>query len=719
MEPLNQGVLAIGSDAALGTVTLSTSNNINFTNNCTLQSLASFSLSSSRGIAIAANAVGSFDPDGNTFTIGGVVSGPGALAVAGSGTIVLTNSEAYTGGTTISAGTLQLGNGSTTGSLLGGIVDNGLMVFDRSDSTAFTAGISGTGSVQQASNSTLLFGGPNSFTGNMIVSAGVLKLASSNALQSCTVYTTGGSLDLSNFYATFGGLAGSGNLSLGGGTLTEGGNNSSTTYAGSLTGPAVLLKAGTGIFVLSGSNGYAGPTVISGGILEAATTASVPGLLSSSTGSVLLQGGNIAVGVGGPMGWSTGNINQLLATSLFNSSRTLGIDTTVSNFTLTGTGISTAGLSLLKLGPNTLTLSGTNTYTGTTQVDGGALELMSTSTLPNVAAAGKANIAPGATLTLDVGGAQQWDSPSIINLLDVSGPGLFSPGSILGLDTNGGSLELGTISSNSIGLTVTGSNRLTLTGSNGFSGVTNVSGGTLQLANSAALVNSTLEINSINGLQFNPGIGTYYLGGLAGNGSFQQLDTSGSAVNLEVGRNGASTTFGGYVSGTGSLTKVGSGNLVLAGTDGSLGGLFVNSGTVTLLGEDSIVDGSNLSVGAVGVFFGSAAVLPSPVANSNLEPSQPSAELPSHSQPVPEPGTLVLFSTVLTSLGASRCAAFARLSASSKLRESPRQQKSLTGSRDFVPLLTLGYRFVAAPHFSGLGSPSAISQFKAPHRRKK
>ncbi|MGO9108091.1 MAG: beta strand repeat-containing protein [Thermoguttaceae bacterium] len=650
---LNQGVLAIGSDAALGTVTGQSSNNINFTGNSTLRSLASFALPSSRGISIAASTTGSFDPDGNTLIIGGAIGGPGALAVAGTGTLVLTNSETYTGGTTVSAGTLQLGDGGTTGSIIGAIADNGMLVFDLSTSTTFTAGISGTGSVRQASNSTLLIGGPNSFTGDMIVSAGVLKLASSNALQSCTVFTSGGSLDLNGFYATFGGLAGSGNLSLGGGTLTVGGNNSSTTYAGSLSGPAALLKTGTGLFVLSGSNSYSGLTTISGGVLEAATTSSVPGLVPFSAGSVSMHGGILAVGVGGAMQWSTGSIDQLLTTQLFSSSGTLGIDTSAANFTLTGAGLSTAGLTLLKLGPNTLTLSGTNTYTGSTLVSGGALELTSTNALSSVFTPGKVDVESGATLTLAVGGSRQWISTSIYNLLQVSG--LFSPGSSLGLDTNGGSFTLGSINNSSIGLSVTGSNRLTLTGSNAFSGTTNIGQGTLQLANSAALVDSTVAINSDNGLQFSPGIGTFDLGGISGSSALQEVDTGGGSVNLVVGGDGAPTTFGGCISGSGSLTKIGSGDLVLAGTDTFSGGILVDAGTLTLLGVDSIPDGSSITVGADGGAVFTCNVLPVPsLARLTSDASLLSAEPPSQMQAVPEPGTFVLFSFALALFGAAR-----------------------------------------------------------------
>ena len=236
---LDPGILSIGSDAALGAVPASPSTNITFAANSTLQARGSFALAANRNILIGAGATATFDTNGNTLTIGGLISGSGALAVVGSGTLVLTNAETFTGGTTIGAGTLQLGNGGSTGWLSGNIVDNGLLVFDRSDSAAsFSGAISGSGSVQQAGSGTLLFGGTNTFTGTTILSAGILKLGNATALQSSTVVPSGGTLNLNSFSATLGGLGGSGTLPLSNGTLTVGGNGSSTTLRAVFPAPA-------------------------------------------------------------------------------------------------------------------------------------------------------------------------------------------------------------------------------------------------------------------------------------------------------------------------------------------------------------------------------------------------------------------------------------------------------------------------------------------------
>src|SRR6185503_2320451 len=83
----------------------------------------------------------------NDLTFGGVISGTGSIVKSGAGTLVLTANNSFSGTTTISAGTLQIGNGGTTGSIAGTIIDNGVLVFNRSDNFTIGATISGSGSL--------------------------------------------------------------------------------------------------------------------------------------------------------------------------------------------------------------------------------------------------------------------------------------------------------------------------------------------------------------------------------------------------------------------------------------------------------------------------------------------------------------------------------------------------------------------------------------------
>ncbi len=88
---------------------------------------------------------------GGTATIGSVLAGANSLTQAGPGTLVLTGTNTYSGGTTISGGTLPIGNGGTGGSVAGNIVDNGALIFNRSNALTYAGVISGTGSRDQDS----------------------------------------------------------------------------------------------------------------------------------------------------------------------------------------------------------------------------------------------------------------------------------------------------------------------------------------------------------------------------------------------------------------------------------------------------------------------------------------------------------------------------------------------------------------------------------------
>ena len=110
----------------------------------------------------------------NSYTFGGLVSGTGGVTQLGSGTTILTADNTYTGGTTISAGTLQLGAGGATGGIVGNVVNNGGLVFNRGNGYAFGGVISGTGSVTQQGAGTTVLSGNNSYTGATTVSAGGL-----------------------------------------------------------------------------------------------------------------------------------------------------------------------------------------------------------------------------------------------------------------------------------------------------------------------------------------------------------------------------------------------------------------------------------------------------------------------------------------------------------------------------------------------------------------
>ncbi|MBA2589628.1 MAG: autotransporter-associated beta strand repeat-containing protein [Alphaproteobacteria bacterium] len=189
----------------------------------------------------------------DSYTFSSVISGSGALRQSGSGTTILTGANTYTGGTTISSGTLQIGNGGTSGSISGNIVNNATLIFNRSDSVnTFGQVISGTGTLVQMGTGTLTLAGTNTYSGGTIVSAGTLQ--ANNGLGTGDVTINGGTVSVIRRTFSLGALQG------GGGTLEMSGSfltfisEKSTTFAGtivdSLSGQ--LTKAGGGILTLTG-----------------------------------------------------------------------------------------------------------------------------------------------------------------------------------------------------------------------------------------------------------------------------------------------------------------------------------------------------------------------------------------------------------------------------------------------------------------------------------
>ncbi len=118
---------------------------------------------------------------------GGTLTGGGSLTKSGAGTLTLTGASNYSGGTTIGAGTLQIGNGGTSGSLAGNVADSGALVFNRADNVSFGGAISGSGSLMQAGTGQLTLTGTSTLSGPTTVNAGTLAVNGSLGNSTVTV----------------------------------------------------------------------------------------------------------------------------------------------------------------------------------------------------------------------------------------------------------------------------------------------------------------------------------------------------------------------------------------------------------------------------------------------------------------------------------------------------------------------------------------------------
>ena len=116
-----------------------------------------------------------------TLRLRGTICGTGSFQQR-LGTTILTAAESYGGGTTISAGTLQLDDGGTSGSITGNVTDNANFAIDRSDIYTLGGSISGTGAFQQLGTGTTILTAADTYSGGTSIAAGTLQLGSGGAL---------------------------------------------------------------------------------------------------------------------------------------------------------------------------------------------------------------------------------------------------------------------------------------------------------------------------------------------------------------------------------------------------------------------------------------------------------------------------------------------------------------------------------------------------------
>ncbi|OYW26741.1 MAG: hypothetical protein B7Z47_07315, partial [Chthoniobacter sp. 12-60-6] len=169
------------------------------------------------------------------------INGGGAVTKTTTGTLVLLGTNTYTGTTTVSAGTLQVGNGGTSGTLgSGDVIDNATLAFNRSDLLTVANNLSGSGVVNQTGTGTTVLSGANTYTGQTTVSAGTLLV--NNAYAGADSATGTNTVQV-NATGTLGGSGRiAGNVTLAANATLAPGGNAATIAAGT---PGVSTEIGT------------------------------------------------------------------------------------------------------------------------------------------------------------------------------------------------------------------------------------------------------------------------------------------------------------------------------------------------------------------------------------------------------------------------------------------------------------------------------------------
>jgi fibronectin-binding autotransporter adhesin len=218
-------------------------------------------------------------------TIAAPLAGTAGLTKAGPGGLVLTGSNTYTGGTTVAAGVLAVGDGAQAGSIGGdvAVAAGARLAFDRSDSVTFAGGISGAGELEQLGPGTLVLAGAGTHTGGTTVFSGTLSVANGNALASSPVTVESGAT-----------------LSVASGTTMK--SPSVTVSGGTVAADTLAVNSATGVAALTINSGTIASTtavvVGPGGLVDLPDASRVSVGVASLAVDQAAGGGKIDLGAG-------------------------------------------------------------------------------------------------------------------------------------------------------------------------------------------------------------------------------------------------------------------------------------------------------------------------------------------------------------------------------------------------------------------------------------
>ncbi len=538
----------------------------------------------------------------DSVTFAGLISGSGVVNQNGTGATILTANNTYTGGTAITAGTLQLGNGGTTGAIVGNVANDGALVFNRSNTLALAGQISGSGSVSQIGTGTTVLTGDNTYTGGTTISAGTLQLGNgggSGAILGNVTNNGALAFNRSDTVAFPGLISGSGAVNqIGAGTTILTADN---TYTGGTTISAGTLQLGNGgtsgailgnvvdngalAFNRSDVQTFAGQISGSGVVNQIGTGTTILTANNTYTGGTAISAGTLQLGNGGTTGAILGDVANNGALT-FNRS---DVQTFVGQ--ISGGGV------VNQIGTGTTILTADNTYTGGTTISAGALQLGNGGTTGSILG----DVANNGTLTFNRSDFQTFPG-------QISGSGMV----------------------NQIGAGTT-----ILTADNTYTGGTTISAGTLQLGNGGVTGAILGDVENNGALTFNRSDVQTFAGQITGSGAVNQIGagttiltanntytggTTISAGTLQLGDGGATggivgnvanngalsfnrsdaVTFAGLISGSGTVNQNGSGATILTAQNTYGGPTNVNSGVLRAGAASTLSPNSAVNMAAAG-----------------------------------------------------------------------------------------------------------------------
>ncbi len=456
----------------------------------------------------------------------------------------------------------------------------------------------------------VVLSGANTYTGATTINGGGLALAAAGSLSSSTAVTLAKStsFDISGLIATSQTIASitaatGSTISLGAKNLTVGDSNNTEVdgvisdggQAGGTGGS--LTKQGSGTLTLTAANTFTGATTINAGTIAMQGDGSLasPVNLAQSSTTLDISGTTTSTETMGSLQGVAGSTVALGSQNL-----TVGdsSNTTMAGAITDGGLAGGSGGSLTKAGSGTMTLTGTNSYSGATTINAGTVALSGSGTLSSVTAVNVAKSGASFDISALTNGGE-----TVGSIASAAGASIILGANNLTAGDSTNTTVAGVISGTNGSFTKTGSGTTTMTGVNTYTGATTISNGDVVLSGAGTLAPTTdVSLSSSSSTFDISGItaSSETIGSLSG--------VSGSNVilgskNLTTG-DSLNTTMAGVISGTnGSLTKQGSGKMTLTGANTYTGDTTVNAGTLATSGNERIADASDLIVASGATFL--------------------------------------------------------------------------------------------------------------------